>query len=208
MKLKRGIIRKDGMVFWEYSIGYKNKDRWVTSDKFLELKKDQVLRLKKWRTKNPQKHNNNSKKWQKANPKKCRENTDKWCKANLEKVKETRNNYFCYKMKTDPLFKLRHSIRVLIRDSIKRNGYTKKSRSNEIIGCSWELFKKHIESLLKPKMTWKNHGTWHFDHIIPLSSAKTEQEIIKLNHYTNFQPLWAEENLSKGSRLPFGMIKK
>jgi hypothetical protein len=50
-------------------------------------------------------------------------------------------------------------------------------------------------------MTLENHGEWHLDHIIPLASATTEEEIIKLNHYTNFQPLWAEENLSKGDRI-------
>jgi hypothetical protein len=55
----------------------------------------------------------------------------------------------------------------------------------------------HIESKLKNGMSLDNHGKWHLDHIIPLATAKTVEEIIKLNHYTNFQPLWAEENLSK-----------
>lgn len=50
-------------------------------------------------------------------------------------------------------------------------------------------------------MTLENHGEWHFDHIIPLASAKTEEELIKLNHYTNFQPLWAEDNLKKGFKI-------
>ncbi len=49
-------------------------------------------------------------------------------------------------------------------------------------------------------MTWENHGEWHIDHIIPISWGKTESEVIELNHYTNFQPLWAKDNLSKGNR--------
>ncbi len=49
-------------------------------------------------------------------------------------------------------------------------------------------------------MTWENKTLWHLDHIVPVSVAKTEQEIIKLNHYTNFRPLWAKENLAKGKK--------
>jgi hypothetical protein len=51
-------------------------------------------------------------------------------------------------------------------------------------------------------MTFDNHGVngWHIDHIIPLS-AKTEEEIIKLCHYTNLQPLWAEENRAKSNKI-------
>lgn len=50
-------------------------------------------------------------------------------------------------------------------------------------------------------MTFENHGEWHLDHIIPLASAINEEDIIKLNHYTNFQPLWSKENLKKGSKI-------
>jgi hypothetical protein len=52
-------------------------------------------------------------------------------------------------------------------------------------------------------MSWENHGMygWHIDHIIPLASAKDEDEIYKLCHYTNLQPLWWFDNLSKGSKM-------
>jgi len=46
-------------------------------------------------------------------------------------------------------------------------------------------------------MNWHNKGKWHIDHIIPLKAAKTEFEVIALNHYTNLQPLWAKDNLTK-----------
>ena len=54
-------------------------------------------------------------------------------------------------------------------------------------------------------MTLENHGhgvgKWNIDHIIPISFAKTEEEIYKLNHYTNLQPLWWEENMAKGKKI-------
>ena len=52
-------------------------------------------------------------------------------------------------------------------------------------------------------MSFDNYGKWHLDHIYPVSLANTEEEIIKLNHYTNFQPLWAEENIRKRNRLDY-----
>jgi hypothetical protein len=52
-------------------------------------------------------------------------------------------------------------------------------------------------------MNWENRSKWHLDHIYPTSLAQSVEEIIKLNHYTNFQPMWAEENIRKGNRLDY-----
>ena len=50
-------------------------------------------------------------------------------------------------------------------------------------------------------MTLENHGEWHIDHIMPLASAKTKEDVIRLNNYINLQPLWAEDNLRKGTKI-------
>jgi hypothetical protein len=50
-------------------------------------------------------------------------------------------------------------------------------------------------------MTLENYGEWHLDHIIPLATATTREDVVRLNHYTNFQPLWAKDNLSKGAKI-------
>jgi hypothetical protein len=85
--------------------------------------------------------------------------------------------------------------------SIKGKGYTKKSKTNEILGCSFKEFKQHLELQFTEGMTWNNAGKWHLDHIYPVSLSKDENELIKLNHYTNFQPLWAEDNIRKGNKI-------
>jgi len=84
--------------------------------------------------------------------------------------------------------------------SLKKRGYSKKTKTYQILGCSFKDFQNHIESQFKEGMTWENHGEWHYDHIVPVASATTEEELININHYTNFQPLWAEENIRKGKK--------
>lgn len=116
------------------------------------------------------------------------------------KNKDKINDYRNKKLLNDPLFKLSHTIRNLIKNSIKKQGYSKTSKTYNILGCSYEFFKIYIEDKFDDKMSWDNHGKyWHLDHIIPISWAKDEEELYKLNHYTNYQPLSAIENLSKNN---------
>ena len=97
----------------------------------------------------------------------------------------------------DVLFSLNHRIGSLIRFHIRKAGYTKASRTHEILGCDWPTFKQHIERQFMPGMSWANRDQWHIDHIVPASSAKNEDELLALNHFTNLRPLWATENQSK-----------
>ena len=117
-----------------------------------------------------------------------------------KKVCEYTTKYIKDRSERDPLFKLKVRIRQLFSNSIRRSGYTKKSKTRDILGCEFEEFKTYIESLFRDNMTWKNYGEWHLDHRIPISWTKTEDEIYRLNHYTNLQPLWKDENLSKGNK--------
>jgi hypothetical protein len=120
-------------------------------------------------------------------------------KKYAQKNKESINNNFYRKLDEDPLFKLTHSIRSLIGHAIRNGGYTKKSKTHEILGCSYEDFKHHIESQFKPWMSWDNYGKWELDHIIPVSSKNDEDELIKLNHHTNIQPMEASKNRIKNA---------
>ena len=78
--------------------------------------------------------------------------------------------------------------------------FQKKTKTYCILGCSFEEFKTHIEHQFKDGMSWENYGKWEYDHITPVSWAITEDEIVKLNHYSNLQPLWREENIAKSNK--------
>lgn len=122
-------------------------------------------------------------------------------KIYYQKNKEARNIYQKNKRLNDPLFKLRSGISSLILISIKKIGYSKTSKTYKILGCSYEKFKHHLENQFTEGMNWENAGQWHLDHIYPVSLAKNEEHLIKLNHYTNFQPLWAVDNIKKGNKI-------
>jgi hypothetical protein len=77
---------------------------------------------------------------------------------------------------------------------------TKKNRTFDIIGCTPDFLKKHLEEKFVIGMSWENRNEWHIDHIIPLSSAKTEKELYELCYYTNLQPLWIQDNLKKSNK--------
>lgn len=97
--------------------------------------------------------------------------------------------------------RIRKNLTMRIKHLTKRRDY---ETFSHLIGCTIGEFKTHIESKFQPGMSWDNYGKggWHIDHIRPLSSfnvTKKDQAILA-NHYTNLQPLWAKDNLSKGRK--------
>ena len=118
----------------------------------------------------------------------------KWRRANAV-------DYMRRRRAADPVYAFTVKIRVMLMKALRKKGYTKRSKSQQIIGCTWGELVAHIESKFQPGMTWENRGEWHIDHITPLATAETEADIIRLNHYTNLQPLWAADNLRKGDRV-------
>ena len=116
-----------------------------------------------------------------------------------QKNKPKRNERMRKRYYSDPIHKLRGTVRTRIGHYLSKDGY----HSVDLIGCSYEFLKEHLEKQFTYGMTWENHGKfgWHVDHKIPLASAKTEDELYKLCHYTNLQPLWWDENLRKGDKI-------
>jgi hypothetical protein len=83
----------------------------------------------------------------------------------------------------------------------------KKSKTFSMLGCSIEEFWNHLEKQFTDGMTRENYGKWHIDHIIPLSSAKNQEELERLFHYSNCQPLWAKDNYSKNNKLGWNISR-
>ena len=120
-----------------------------------------------------------------------------------DKDRATRRAKDKERLKSDHLFALKDRIRHNIKESIRRRGYSKKTKTLEILGCeTWQFFYDYIESKFQKDMTWDDRSAWHLDHIIPISTAKTEKDVFRLNHYTNFQPLWKDDNIKKSNNIP------
>lgn len=111
------------------------------------------------------------------------------------------SNYEKNRRMNDPLFYILKKCRNRIRDYFRLKNEKKNKNTIDLIGCSPLELKKHIENKFMEGMNWENRNQWHIDHIIPLSSAQSEKELYDLCHYTNLQPLWAEDNIKKGNKI-------
>ena len=152
------------------------------------------LKKQKYNLKNKKKNNDYSRLWRQNNP----EYKKNYNKKNREKIWESEK-----KRRENLLVKLSCNIRCRVKNYLKSKNIKKNNETFNIVGCTPEFLKEYLEKKFTDGMNWENHGKfgWHIDHIIPLSSAKTDEEVFKLCHYTNLQPLWAFENLSKGNKI-------
>jgi hypothetical protein len=128
-------------------------------------------------------------------------------KRNIKRRENPENRHKEYlqkkeRLKNDELFRFRLSVTCNINSAIKSRGFRKnRSKSKSILCCSIEEFRNYIENKFTDDMTWDNQGKWHLDHQIPVSLANTKEEIIELCHYSNYQPMWGSDNISKGSKI-------
>ena len=97
----------------------------------------------------------------------------------------------------DPKFNMMGRIRHRTREAIKRGGFTKRSKTYEMLGCDWDMLKEHIEKQFVDGMSWDNMSEWDLDHIYPLSWCETIDELEIYAHFTNLQPLWRKDNQDK-----------
>lgn len=130
-------------------------------------------------------------------------------KANKEVINKKKEERHKVRMVEDPLYKITYNIRRNISVSLKARNYTKSSKTHQLLGCTFEFFKSYIESKFESWMNWDNYGKyngqlnygWDLDHIVPLSTAKSEKEMVELLHFSNVQPLCSKVNrdIKKGN---------
>lgn len=184
-----------------------------------ECKACENERNRKYKIKNKEKIDTKNKEYRKQNKELIKKRDKNYRLKNKDKIKEL-NKIYRIKNKTnrnlksklrkqkDPLFKLRDNIGKLILKTFKQKSCKKSNKTTDILGCSIPEFKIYIEKQFESWMNWGNHGrynpnkqTWQLDHIIPISLATTKESIMRLNHYTNFQPMEAMKNLLKSNKL-------
>lgn len=190
----------------EYNKNYKKKYRKNNKEKISKYKKENYEKNKKeilkkqkeYYFKTHEKQLKYRKEYRENNKEKMSQYKKEWAKKNKDKIK----NRF-EKLRKQTQYRIAHNIRSRITLALKNNHKSK--RTFELIGCTIEELKKHLEKQFKPGMNWDNYGLygWHIDHKIPCAvfnlSDPLQQEICF--RYTNLQPLWAEDNLSKGAKL-------
>jgi predicted RNase H-like nuclease (RuvC/YqgF family) len=185
---------KDGLQYWckncqkEYQIKHKETIN-CRSKKYYqehkEIKKYQQKRKERMK-KYYQKHKNEIKKHTNIYRKLHKKETNFRSKTRRDK---------------DINFKLGGNLRNRIHKILK--GINKSKHTLDLIGCSVEFLKKHLASKFTKGMSWKNYGKWHVDHIRPCASfdLNKPEDQLKCFHYTNLQPLWATDNISKGRKI-------
>jgi hypothetical protein len=172
-----------------------------------------VVRAENWTKENPDRAAQNKRNHYEENRQKIIDRTADWRHDNREqynahfRTPEHRAKRRPYmkgwrkiQRETNPQYCLASAIRTRLRDVLQ--GRLKLAASQKLLGCSWSEAVKHIESQFKPGMNWSNRSEWHIDHKRPLASfdLTSLEEQKQASHYSNLQPLWKKENLSKGAK--------
>lgn len=144
------------------------------------------------------KHKEWHKKWRSSHKEQIKESSKKYREENKDKINQSRID----RLHNDPIYKMKEQTRNMLRYALRSKGHQKKSHTADIVGCNLDFLCKHLFK------TWeKNYGkawngeSYHIDHIVPLATARTEEDIIKLCHYANLQMLTPEDNMAKSDKV-------
>ena len=113
---------------------------------------------KKWRTENRDESRVQAKNYLKTD--KGQQTAAKWREDNKEHMQQYYRDMYSRRYNNDPMFRLRRMTSCSLYKAITRRGYKKESKTAEMLGCPWEEFKRYLESLFQPGMSWDNVGEW------------------------------------------------
>lgn len=129
---------------------------------------------------------------------KIKARTSEYYYANKPTIMKKALIYQKKRLKTDHMYLMSRRLRNRLYHALKNKNWKKHTKFTQYIGCDQESLINHIQKQFTENMSWENQGEWHIDHIVPLDSAQTEEELYRLCHYTNLQPMWALDNIRKG----------
>ena len=201
-KLYRKSINSNKVSEYRKEYYLKNKDYLLSYNKKYNLENSEYIKANKKKNRNVEAIKIISDKYYIKNKVLLNEKSKAYQQKNKVDLREKARLRLIEKRSKDPVFKLKCNIRRLIQLSLKSKGYIKDSKTFEVLGCTADEFKNYLESKFEDWMNWDNRGLfnssfnygWDLDHIIPLKTAVTKEDVIKLNHYTNFQPLCGKIN--------------
>lgn len=149
------------------------------------------------------------KEYSSKNKERLTKNKLKWEKQNKEKRKQYQKKDYI-KRQSDPVLKLKGQVRNMLVNSFKKRGLIKSKKLEEIVKCDIDFLINHLYQTFKNNYgyEWDKKEPVHIDHIIPLATANTEEEVIKLCHYSNLQLLKAKDNLQKNKNLDWVLPKQ
>ena len=183
----------------------KNKDKIKEQRKIYRKENENILKEKKkiYYENNKEKILNRMEKYYIDNKKEIIEKNIEYYKKNKKKLMNKANIRNAKRKKEDHIYRLKCQIRSMLKDCFRRKKETKNQHSEVILGCDINFFQKYLLDTYKKNygIEWDGIEKAHIDHIIPLANANTEEEIIKLCHYSNLQLLKAKDNLEKGSNI-------
>lgn len=185
-----------------YKKKYRKKNLKAIRKKGREYYHGHKTEAQQYREDNKQAIKENKQQYYKDNKSEFQKRSGKYYKQNRKAIIKKNVAYRKEREKQDSAYKFKNNVRSLIRETFKNNSFKKAAKTETILGCTITEFRQYIESKFEPWMNWDNYGTytgeyksgWDLDHIIPIDTAKTELDVIRLNHYTNFQPLCSRIN--------------
>ena len=156
-------------------------ERLKQDPKWVAINKQQA---KEWRAKNSQRFKELQRRWRDRNPGRV-------------------NEYIKRRYAKDPEFALAFKVRARVYQAVKAGGASKSGRTEELVGCSFNFLRQHLERQFKGKMAWDNPGSFHIDHIVPLAAFDlTDPMQLKVAcNWQNLRPLPPKKNMSKGAKL-------
>ena len=144
-----------------------------------------------------------TRRWQQNNQERYKELQRQWNARNRGRQNELAKAYVKRRYAQDLGFALAYRLRARVYQAIKASGASKSGRTEELVGCSIEFLRQHIERQFKGKMSWDSPSSYHIDHIVPIASfdlTDIQQQRVAFN-WQNMRPLTPKKNISKGAKL-------